>query len=275
MPHKIILYFFFLLITVNGFAQTDKADELYRNAMQLKTEGNCNDAVEFFKKSILLKPDFTAALYELGWCYNELHLYNEALFVLQKALLSEPTSHKIIYEMGFAKYKLGQINAALEDYNKAILLNPSFAKAYAARADLYKDAQKNTAAALADYLKAIEFDTTTVTTYYWAGWCCNDLNQFEKAIPYLQKAIGFEKQNYLSFAEIGFSYFSLNRYDEALLHLVKADALKPHFETILYYIGMCYVRQNKKPDAIKKYNELVSQNSGYAGTLLNEIKNMK
>lgn len=275
MPGKIILYFFFLLISISGFAQTDKADELYKNAMQLKTEGKCNDAVELLKKSVELKPNFTTALYELGWCYNELQLYKEALVVLQKAFLLDPTGHKIIYESGFAKYKLGQISAAFEDYNKALALNPSFAKAYTARADLYKDAQKNTAAALVDYLKAISFDTITVKTFYWAGWCYNDLHQYEKAIPYLQKAIGFEKQNYLSYAEIGFTYFSLNRIDEAVEHLLIADKLKPNFETTLYYIGMCYVKQNKKQDAVKKYNELVAQNSSYAGTLLNEIKNMK
>jgi len=275
MPGKIILYFFFLLITISSFAQTDKADDLYRNAMQLKTEGKCSDAVEVLKKSVDLKPDFTAALYELGWCYNELQLYKEALVVLQKAMLLHPTGHKIIYESGFAKYKLGQINAALEDYNKALDLNPSFAKAYAVRADLYKDAQKNTAAALVDYLKALEFDSITVKTYYWIGWCYNDLHQFEKAIPYLQKAIGFEKQNYLSYAEIGFAYFSLNQIDKAVEHLLIADRLKPNFETTLYYLGICYVRQNKKPDAVKKYNELVLQNSSYAGTLLNEIKKMK
>jgi len=275
MQVKLIILLLLFCYTVPVFAQTEGAEELYRKALMLKKESKCSEAVELLKKAIELKPAFPEALYELGWCYNEMQQYKPALAVLAKGRQLLPDDYRMIYEDGFAKAQSGITNEALDDYNRVIALNPSFARVYVARADLYKDAKENTASALADYLKSIDYDTTTVKVYYWIGWCYNDLGQFEKAIPYLQKAISFEKQNYLSYSEIGFSFFSLGRYAEAIEQLSRADLLKPKFETTIYYLGLCYVKQNQKPEAVKKYNELVLLGSEYAISLLNEIKNMK
>lgn len=271
--------FLILICFVAGFttamAQGDKTDELYQEARKLRREGKCEAAVPLFKQLIERKPGMSAAHYELGWCYNELEKYDSALIALTNARKTDPTNFRIIYEAGFSKYKLGKVNEALADFNQVIKQNASYNKAYIARGDLYKDAQKNTTLALADFLKALSLDSTESKIHYRIGWCYNDLGKFNEAVPYLQKAIGFEEQNYLSYSELGFSLFSLNRMEEALLRLNKANELKPGFETTVYYIGMCHVKQNKKADAVQKYNELVKLNSSYAASLLNEIKLMK
>jgi tetratricopeptide (TPR) repeat protein len=216
-----------------------------------------------------------AAHYELGWCYNELGQYNIALPILQQAVKLEPTGFRSLYEAGFAKYKLGRVEEALVDFNQVIKLNANYEKVYIARGDLYKDSKKNTAAALADFLKALSLDSTEKKIHYRIGWCYNDLGKFSEAVPYLQKATSFDEQNYLSYSELGFSLFSLKRYDEAMVHLNKANTLKAGFETTVYYMGLCHVKQNKKQEAVQKYNELVQLNSNYAALLLNEIKLMK
>lgn len=275
MQVKLIIFLLVFCSAVPVFAQTDRADELYRKALLLKKENKCNEAVGLLKNAIELKPSFPEAFYELGWCYNEMQQYKLALPVLAKAGQLLADDYRIVYETGFAKAQSGMTEEALNDYNRVIALNSSFARVYVARADLYKDAKENTASALADYLTSILYDSTTAKVYYWIGWCYNDLGQFEKAIPYLQKAISFEKQNDLSYSEIGFSYFSLGRFAEAVEQLSRADLLKPKFETTIYYLGLCYVKQNRKQDAVKKYNELVLLGSEYAISLLNEIKNMK
>lgn len=275
MQVKPIIFLLLFCSAVPAFAQIDRADELYRNALMLKKDNKCNEAIGLLKNVIELKPSFPEALYELGWCYNEIQQFKLAMPILAKARQLLPDDYRIIYEAGFAKAQLGMTNEALDDYNRVTTLNSSFARVYVARADLYKDAKENTASALADYVKSLEYDTTTVKVYYWIGWCYNDLGQFEKAIPYLQKAILFEKQNYLSYSEIGFSWFSLGRYSEAVEQLSRADQLNPKFETTVYYLGLCYVKQSRKPDAVKKYNDLVLLGSEYAISLLNEIKNMK
>lgn len=274
MQVKLIIFFLVFCYTVPVSAQTDRADELYRKALLLKKDNKCNEAIDLLKNAIELNPSFAEAMYELGWCYNETQQYKLALPVLAKGRQLLPNDYRVIYEDGFAKAHSGLANEAMDDYNKVIILNSSFARVYSARADLYKDAKENTNAALADYLKSIEYDSSAVKVYYWVGWCYNDLGSFEKAIPYLQKAVSFDKQNYLPYSEIGISYFSLGRYAEANEQLTRAEMLKPKVETTVYYLGLCYVKQNLKPDAVKKYNQLVLLGSGFAQNLLNEIKKM-
>lgn len=275
MYKRLITFLIILHLAFFALGQVNNADELYQNGLQFKKTGLFMEAIDAFKKAVEIKPDFTDALYELGWCYNELNQFSKALPVLQKAVKLKPDDSRIVYETGFAKAHAGLPNEALDDYNKAITLNPDFSRAYAARADLYREVKENTKLALIDYLKVLELDTSGMKIYYWVGWCYNDLGKYELAIPYLKKAITFEKQNYLSYSEIGFSFYSLAKYNEAIQYLLKADELKPKFETTLYYLGMCYVKTGKKADAVKKYNELVAAGSEYGINLLNEIKNMK
>jgi tetratricopeptide (TPR) repeat protein len=274
MCKKIIIIICFFSGVLSASAQVEK-DETYQAARTLRKDGNCAAAVPLFKQIIQQHPAMAAAHYELGWCYNELQQYDSALTALTTARKLDPGNHRIIYEAGFAKYKLGKLNEALADFTLVIKQKPAYGKAYVARGDLYKDAQKNTALALADFLKAQALDSTDANIHYRIGWCYNDLGKFNEALPYLEKSIDIDAQQYLSYSELGFSLFSLNRMDDALLRLNKANELKPGFETTLYYIGMCYVKQNKKAEAVQKYNELVQHNSGYAVSLLNAIKAMK
>jgi tetratricopeptide (TPR) repeat protein len=275
MLGKLYILIFLLHLSVAGFSQTDRADEFYNKALQFKKERNCTQAVEMLKKAIEIRPSFTDALYELGWCYNELKQYNLSIPVLTRTLSISSTDFRVIYELGLARYQTGLINEALNDFNKVIGLNPLFTQAYIARADLLKDAKENSASALKDYLKAIDLDSNSVKACYWAGWCNNDLGQFDKAITYLKKAVKLDPKNYIAFTELGFAYFSLNQFDEAVVQLQTAYNLNPKFENAIFYYGLTQVRLNKKAEALKKYNELVLLGSEYAITLLNEIKNMK
>lgn len=275
MLGKLFILIFLLHLSVTGFSQTDKATELFNKALLLKKERNCTQAVELLKNAIELKPSFAEAFYELGWCYNELKQFNLSIPALTKALAFSSNDYRVIYELGLARYQTGLIDEAFNDFSKTILLNPSFAQAYIARADLLKDAKENSATALRDYIKAIDLDSNSVKACYWAGWCNNDLAQYDKAITYLQKAIKLDPTNYLSFTELGFAYLSLNLFDNALSQLQTASNLNPKFENAIFYIGLTQVRLNKKAEAVKKYNELILLGSEFAITLLNEIKNMK
>lgn len=274
MRRKLFLFVLLAIASAAVFAQADKADEYLQAARKLRKEGKCAEALPLFKKAIGAKPTLAAAHYELGWCHNEMQQYGEALPVLEKALKLDPTNFRIIYESGFAQYKLGKTEVALQQFNRVLQMNASFTKAYIARGDLYKDAQKNTSAALADFLNAFSLDSTEKKLHYRIGWCYNDLGKYIDALPYLQRAILFEEQNYLSHSELGFTFFSLNRFDEAVVYLQKANTLKAGFETTVYYLGMCFVKQQKKQEAVQKYNELVQLNSNYAPALLKGIKEM-
>lgn len=272
---KAFLPILFLLFFVQAYSQTDSPETLYKKAVAFKSERKCDEAIATLKKVVEQKPDYADAWYEIGWCYNETQQFSRGYDALQKANQIKAGQYLTIYELGFSLVNLNRTDEALSFYNQALQLNPSFAQAYAAKADLYKDYKENTAEALANYLKAIQFDPAFKKAYYWVGWCYNDLEKYQMAVPYLQKAITFETQNYLSYTELGFSYYSMQQYESAIEILSKSDTLKPKFDVTLYYLGLSYSKMRRKVDAVKKYNDLILLGSEYAINLLNEIKNMK
>ena len=103
MQAKLIIFLLVFCYTVPVFAQTDRADELYRKALLLKKDNKCNEAIDLLKNAIDLKPSFAEAMYELGWCYNETQQSKLTLPVLAKCRQLFPNDYRIIYEDGFAK----------------------------------------------------------------------------------------------------------------------------------------------------------------------------
>jgi tetratricopeptide (TPR) repeat protein len=271
---KAFLPILFLLFFIQAHSQ-EGPESLYKKALAFKSERKCDEALAALKKAVEQKPDYAEAWYEMGWCYNETQQFSLAQDVLQKSNQFKKGQYLTLYELGFALLHVNRIDEALAFYNQALQLNPSFTQAYVAKGDLYKDYKENTAEALASYLKALQLDTSFNKVYYWVGWCYNDLEQYQLAVPYLQKAITFETQNYLSYTELGFSYYSMGQYSNAVDILIKSDALKPKFDVTLYYLGLSYIKVQRKADAVKRYNDLILLGSEYAINLLNEIKNMK
>jgi tetratricopeptide (TPR) repeat protein len=154
-------------------------------------------------------------------------------------------------------------------------LKPDYQLSYVGLGDLYKDKLNNTTGALSWYLKAYSIDSTHKKTNYWIGWCYNDLEKYEKAIPYLERIVETEPLNVLAVTELGFSLYSIEKYNEALEVLKKVLTLQPKPELAIYYTGLCYVRNGDKTEAVNRYNELAILNSKYALTLLSEIKKLK
>ena len=275
MIKKVIISLLFLFTAGRLFSQDPLLEQWYQQALSLKQQQNCREAVVLFEKILNQNPSFKETIYELGWCYNELQQFGKALEVFRRKATVEASDYRFVYERAFSLAALGNAAEAVKDYDQVIRWQPAFAPAYSAKAELMKDQLKDVAAALQLFIKAADLDTGNAKNFYWAGWCCNELGQPLKAIPFLTKAAENLSYRALAFSETGFSYYSLGNYILALDFLTKSDNIRPKMELNLFYMGMCYVKQGNKPLAVKKYNELVLLESDYAISLLNEIKNMK
>jgi len=269
-----LLILFFIFCSRVLIAQ-ETAEENLTAGRKLKAEGKCTEALPFFLKAIKLKNEFGEAYYEAGWCYNELSQFDMAVENLSKAEGILKNNPSVIYEKGYALYKTDSTDKAFDCYKRVLELDSAFHLARIGIGDIYRDVRKNPAEALKWYLKVVEAEPGNSKANYWAGWCYNDLKQFDKAIGFLQKVTGADTHNYVAYAELGFSYYSLGNYEAALSALEKTEPANPKIATAVYYLGLCHVKKGNKPDAIKKYNELELMGSELAPALLNEIKSMQ
>lgn len=208
--------------------------------------------------------------YKKGYCENELGKYNDAIASLKNAIQLYADDANTYNELGYANYQLENSDDALNNYNKAFQLNPKSTTASNGIADVYRDLKKNTKEALKYYLRTLETDANNKKANYWAGWCYNDLQKYNDAVPLLKKAIEADPEYVSAITELGYSDYALQNYDDALVQFKRSIAIKKT-ELNLYYSGLCYVGKKQKSEAMKYYNELRTLKSDYAETLKKKI----
>jgi tetratricopeptide (TPR) repeat protein len=79
-------------------------------------QGKFDEAIEAYKKSLELKPEFTFSLYGLGFVYIKQGRYEEAIQPLQKLLAVEPKHVYGNHALGMAYARLGNTTAAMQQY---------------------------------------------------------------------------------------------------------------------------------------------------------------
>jgi len=191
MNYRVLLVSFLLTITSSSFAQTAK--ELYEEGVQLRKDGKSKEAVERFKKAIALKPDYTEAYYEMGWCQNEIKDYNGAIVSLRKARQEWSAVAKVHFELGYAFEKTSQNDSAMASYKRCLAINNEYSLAWkqlgvmAYQADDGKTALEH----FAKYEAAAKNPITDYLYWYRKGFCYNGNKEYSNAKTALFKSLEY------------------------------------------------------------------------------------
>jgi tetratricopeptide (TPR) repeat protein len=261
MKYSTFLLVLFISATASG---QQSAFDYYNRGLQLKDEKNCTAAIAAFKKAIELKPGYTEALYEMGWCCNDTQKFAEALAALTKAKANWPDVPKLYFELGYAYQKLSRPDYAKTNYNKCLELKPDYTNAYKQLADMdYDNAVYDTALVYyTKYFSNVKEPVTNEGLYYKKGYCENAAKKYDDAIASMRKAIEIKSNYYEAYSEIGFACTKLKKAEEALVAYNEALKIKPdHYSA---YIGLGDINKDIKKnteEALKNYlkaNELMA-----------------
>ena len=84
---------------------------LYRKSLEMSGRGNYESALTYLSNAVMIAPAFTKALCEMGYCYEKLGMYPEALSKYNKVLEINPSNveaemsrKKVLDEMGLTKF---------------------------------------------------------------------------------------------------------------------------------------------------------------------------
>jgi tetratricopeptide (TPR) repeat protein len=253
---KALILIVFVLATGRLLSQDNQLEQWYQQALLLKQQQNCREAIPLLEKILQVNPAFKETVYELGWCFNEMKQYSKALEVFQLKPSITAQDFKLVYERAYSKAALGFTTDAINDYDQVSQWQPAFAPVYAAKADLYKDRIKDVSKALPLYLKAITLDTGSARNYYWAGWCYNELEQFEKAVPHLVKASENPAFRSLAFSEIRVFLLLFGELQSCagLSDEVQQPASEPGIESFLYGHVLC--EDGRKDPCVKEVQRI-------------------
>ena len=201
-----------------------------------------------------LQPVFPAAVYELGWCQNDLKDYTGAIVSLRKARNGWSDIPKVYFELGYAFEKTIQYDSARVSFEKCIELNPGHSGAY--RQLGYIAYEKNDNPAALAFFREYEQRAKTVPVdyLYWfrKGYCNNAVKQYDSARVALLKSLEYKKNYINTYLELGFAATKQLKADEAIGYFNTAIQLEP--KNHIPYNGIGEVYRDVKKDIEQAMN---------------------
>ena len=92
--------------------------------------GKFDEAIEAYKKSISLKPDFAEAYSNMGVALKNQGRFDEAIEAYKKSISLKPNDADTYYNLGVTLKDQGKLDEAIEAFKKSISLKPDYAEAY-------------------------------------------------------------------------------------------------------------------------------------------------
>lgn len=161
--------------------------------------------------------------------------YRDALKQYLKAYELEPNNSQINQRIGLMYYYLEKMDSAIFFYTASLQLNPKDSLSYYQRGTCYLDDNENQKA-LDDYYKCAKLlKKVNPQLIFYIGKCCEGLGD----------------------------------YDEAISHFNQALKIRPGDKNAMYEIGNCYTLTFDKYNAMKYYNEALSQDPKFYDAYLN------
>lgn len=242
------------LLVFAGIASSQTAGELVEAGLKLKADKKPAEAIEKFKAAIAINPDYYEALYESGWCYNDLKKYTDAMTVLKKARKGWSSIPKVHFELGYAFDKLSMLDSAVASYNRCLDLKPDYSLAHKMLGFIEYD-KDNYEEALKRFEKYELYTKVAINDYvYWyrKGFMYNSQKKYADAIAPLDKSLDLNANYLNSYLEKGYAYKNLRKNDEAINMYKQAMQVDPASHIPYNGIGEVY------RDNIKDMNESIN-----------------
>ncbi|HEY1405465.1 MAG TPA: tetratricopeptide repeat protein, partial [Spirochaetota bacterium] len=212
------------------------------------TRGNYSKALELYSRAVKYDPANGGTFRNIALTYKNMGKYAEALGYVEKAIdIDEKVANNYVLK-GNILFLMNRFSEAVKAYEKAINIEPGNSTA------LFNIAQS--------YMK---------------------MGKDAQAIAYLKDAADADKGgkiSYMSYAKLGLIALSVKDYATAELNLNRAIAITGNDPVDHYNLGIAYLEQGKKEDALRafmKSESLAAENAtmleslGEAYTSMNEF----
>jgi tetratricopeptide (TPR) repeat protein len=165
-PVFFILILLIIIVSPVAFAEDNKdsretkgdAESFFSLGVNLGKAGKYEEAIEAYKQTIKLKPDFVDAYIHLGSAYGALDRHEEEIEAYKQLLRINPDDAKVYNQLGSAYGKSGKYEQAIGAYKQAIKLKPGFADAHYNLGVAYLQLEDTSSALLEEYVILKDLD---------------------------------------------------------------------------------------------------------------------
>ncbi|RIH63381.1 tetratricopeptide repeat protein [Mariniphaga sediminis] len=275
--------------------QTKKAEESYRNALNLADErsdasrdkyynrlafflsgtGKHEEAVDLLKTAVQLNP---APIYyeNLGYAFENLGMLEEAKNSYSAALrLSSGEKDIFLNRLGIFYYNQKKYEEAVAYYRQAIEKNPK-AVYFENLGNVFNDLGKMEQFEEA-YLQAAQLEPWEGRYYFQLGWnILDNYKDTQKAKKYLTKAIDIykrtpeiEPEELMSIQFLGAAYQQEGNWHKAEEIFREAFRIDPENDIVCSFLGKIYLHQNDIPKALDFYEKAYHLNRNRVNNYIN------
>ncbi len=186
--------------------------------------GGYEEAVRFYRKALQLQPTHEQALYNLANRFQQAGDFKAALLLYERMVRLHPKSPMAYLNMGIILNSLGDAPRARYFYQKTIGLDPKNAEAYFNLGYLNENGGE-LREALNDYEKAVENNPKHAEAYYNMGNVYATLGQYPEAIASYLKTVGINANHQSAYVNLSILSFKSGNFREAIRYLEEARLL--------------------------------------------------
>ena len=212
--------------------------------------GRLPEAMEQFKESLRLNPDYAEAHSNLAFGLMQTGQYEKAIKHCETALRLKkneyPEAH---YNLGTALINVGRLPEAIEHFEQALKLNPFYPDAENSLGSALLKTDR-LAEALEHYKKALSLKPDFADAHFNLGSVLASLGRYPEAIEHYQRALALNANDPDYYYLMGGTLIETGQPRQALVYLQQALRLKPDFPEVYYILAMAYASMHQSSQAI-------------------------
>ena len=193
----------------------DYADAYSNMGVALRNQGKFEEAIDAYKKAILLKPDYAQAYNNMGATLKDQGKFDEAIDAYKKSIVIKPDYTEAYNNLGVALKNQGKFDEAIETYKKAISLKPDYADAYNNMGATLKD-QNKLEESVASFKKAILIKPDYTEAHTNMGNALQDQGKLSESIQAHKKSISLKPDYAEAHHNLSFTFLNSGRLKEGL-----------------------------------------------------------
>lgn len=247
-----------LFFCVPGFAQNTKdAISLYKEGHKAQILEEYYRAIELYKSSLEINPDYAPPMKGLARCFYMLTEYEEALVYVQKAKQYDKTDLELYNLEGLIQIGRGEGDLARSQFNYVLTIEPNNINARFGLAEL-DIAYGKTREAARKYIETLNHSPNNQTALLELVEIYKDLGEIETAQNYLELALKYHADDPWVHYTAGKYFYEMKSFRLADYYLKTAIALKSDFYSARQLLGIVYFLDKKYSDAQAIMEETLS-----------------
>jgi tetratricopeptide (TPR) repeat protein len=237
----------------------------YNNLGVLKLNGPVSavpKAMEQIRQALKINPNAAEACNNLGYAFQRLNRFEEAMTWHQEALRLFPDFAEARNNLGADLQQLGRLEEAEFQYREVLRINPHLAEAHSNLGDVLLKKGK-VEESLAHINTALRIDPAYPDAHNNLGGVLQRMGKTEEAAAQYQAALRLKPDYPEAHNNLGAVLSRMGRFEEAMAHHLEALRLRPDFAGAYYNLGNALLQSGRLEEAVIRFREALRLNPNF------------